>query len=46
MTDADWLGEAWDDALAQATKETGLASFPDVCPWSAGEILNPEFLPE
>ena len=46
LTDADWLGEAWDDALAQAAKETGLASFPDACPWSAEQILDPEFLPE
>ncbi|MGD0960320.1 MAG: DUF29 domain-containing protein [Methylomonas sp.] len=45
--DADdfWL-EIWDDAVDIATKESGISSFPEYCPWSFEQIMNFEFWPE
>jgi hypothetical protein len=36
----------WSDALAKAIEETGLGDFPEACPWSQDQILDPEFLPD
>ena len=33
-------------AVISAEKETGLSSFPEVCPYDLAEILAPEFLPD
>ena len=45
-TDADWQAEIWADAVAQAAEETGLADFPDVCPWALiEEVLLDGWLP-
>jgi len=44
LNDSRWWEEVWDDATAQAAEETGLSSFPEVCPWSADEVLG-EWLP-
>src|SRR5665213_2553937 len=40
-----WFAAVWSDALAKAAEETGLTSFPETCPWSQAEILDPDFLP-
>ncbi len=45
LVDDSWLASVWSDAVSKATEETGLADFPEVCPWSQDEILDPEFLP-
>jgi len=34
LTDDDWHSEIWADAVTQAVDETGLADFPNDCPWS------------
>ena len=46
LMDDDWKSEIWADAVAQAASETGLANFPDECPWSfQTEILSETWLP-
>jgi hypothetical protein len=47
LSDADWWADAWDDSVAAASEETGLAytDFPDVCPWSQEQIMDHEFFP-
>lgn len=44
LADARWWSGAWDEATAQAAQETGLADFPDACPWTTEEVLG-DFLP-
>ena len=44
--DPEWLQDVWSDARSIAAQETGLASFPAVCPWTPEQILDPAFLPE
>jgi len=46
LADPDWWADAWGDAVAMATAETGLDVLPDACPWDAGEIQDPHWLPE
>jgi hypothetical protein len=46
LADPDWWAGIWDDATAQAAEETGLSEFPEVCPWSAREILDQEWWPQ
>jgi hypothetical protein len=46
LTDGEWLGEIWSDAVAAASSETGLADFPEICPWSTGQVLRTDWLPE
>lgn len=47
LTDEDWNAEIWADAVAQAATETGLADFPDCCPWSfRDQVLRDDWLPE
>jgi len=29
-----------------AAEETGLAAFPETCPWSEAQILDTDFLPD
>lgn len=47
LADPDWWADAWDDAVEAATQETGLSytAFPEVCPWSAEDVMNQSFLP-
>lgn len=46
LADDDWKSEIWADAVAQAAQETGLADFPESCPWSLGaEVLTDGWLP-
>ncbi|MGX2039098.1 DUF29 domain-containing protein [Methylocaldum sp. MU1018] len=42
------LSDAFGDAVLMAAKEIGLdeSSFPQSCPYSLGQALSPEFLPE
>jgi hypothetical protein len=42
------VADAYGDALIVAGDETGLgeAAFPQDCPWSFDEIMNPNFWPE
>jgi len=46
LRNSEWWNGVWDDAVAQAASETGLAHFPETCPWRAEEILDPEWLAE
>ncbi|MBK1720462.1 DUF29 domain-containing protein [Thiocystis violacea] len=46
LEDPDWWRDTWDDALTKAIEETGLSDFPDQCPWSVADILDPDWKPE
>ncbi|MEA3642534.1 MAG: DUF29 domain-containing protein [Lamprobacter sp.] len=41
----DWWQAVWDDAIAQAAQETGLADFPERCPWTREQVLAESWLP-
>jgi hypothetical protein len=45
LNEVKWWEGVWADALLQAIQETGLDSFPEACPWTVSEILNPDWLP-
>lgn len=45
LNDPEWLGDVWEDAVALAHADTGIDAFPDQCPWTPEEALNPAFLP-
>ena len=45
LEDGEWLQDIWSDAVAKAVEETGLADFPDACPWSPDQIMDMDFLP-
>lgn len=45
LDDPEWGEVIWAKALAQATEETGLEDFPEICPWAVAEILNPDWWP-
>jgi hypothetical protein len=40
LLDPDFIEAVWADAVTLAIKETGLADFPEVCPWVLSEILD------
>ena len=40
-----WWSDVWSDAVAKASEATGLSEFPESCPWTFDQIMNPEFLP-
>ena len=46
LTDKDWITGTWADAITNAVEETGLAVFPEACPWSMDETLRAGFFPE
>ncbi|MGN6665555.1 MAG: DUF29 domain-containing protein [Trinickia sp.] len=46
LTDDHWVRKTWADAVAKAVEETDLAVFPDNCPWSMEQAMNPEFFPD
>jgi Domain of unknown function DUF29 len=48
MRDPDWREDMWLDALAQASRETGLAmeDLPEACPWTLDQASEPDFWPE
>jgi len=43
--DAEWLEDAWGDAVSIAINETGMGSFPESCPWAIENILSDNWLP-
>ena len=45
LTDDDWLTEIWADAVSATASETGLADFPEACPWSAKDVLRVDWMP-
>ncbi len=45
LKDPDWWNAVWDDAIAQAAQETGLANFLDTCPWDSQDILSECWFP-
>jgi hypothetical protein len=45
LSNAEWFDAVWADGLAFAIKETGLANFPELCPWTIEEILKPDWFP-
>jgi len=47
LTDPDWWADAWGDARLETERETGIGFdlLPADCPWTATEILSPEFWP-
>lgn len=46
LNEAKWWDSVWADAVSQAVQETDLEYFPEICPWTASEVLNSEWLPE
>lgn len=40
------LADAYDRGRRVATPETGIADLPTPCPWTAAEVLDPDFRPE
>ncbi|MES2297374.1 MAG: DUF29 domain-containing protein [Pseudomonadota bacterium] len=46
LSDADWIQDAWQDALVIFIHETGIVTYPKECIWPIDQILNDEFLPE
>ena len=45
LEDQDWWADAWDEALDAATRETGIANLPIVCPWAPELVLDANWLP-
>lgn len=47
LNDPDWWDDAWGDACAAASAETGLGAdvFAPVCPWATAEILGQDCFP-
>lgn len=45
LDDEEWLAHAFNDAVRLASEQTGLDEFPDTCPWTVQQFLNPDFLP-
>ncbi|MCI0655404.1 MAG: DUF29 domain-containing protein [Methylococcaceae bacterium] len=45
LNDAEWLDIIWGDSVYEASNETGLDCFPEICPWSILEILSDTWLP-
>jgi Domain of unknown function DUF29 len=46
LTNADWIGAIYSDAVSIAINETGCDAFAEVCPWSMTEVLTDTWLPE
>jgi hypothetical protein len=45
LDDERWVAHAFNDAVRLASEQTGLEEFPDTCPWTVRQFLNPDFLP-
>ena len=47
LTDPDWWADAWGDARMETARETGIGfdALPDHCPWTADEVLDPQYWP-
>ena len=47
LRDRTWIDRAWDAGLGIAASETGLACFPETCPWSMeAEVLREGWFPD
>ena len=46
LNDAEWWEIVWGDAIAQASRETGLGGFLENCPWSHRQIMDVDFWPQ
>ncbi len=48
LGEPDWREEMWLDALAQASRETGIdeSAFPETSPWDLAEALDADFWPD
>jgi hypothetical protein len=46
LLDEHWIRKTWSDAVTKAIQETNLVVFPEACPWTMEQAMNPEFLPE
>ena len=45
LSDPDWQGAIWADAVTKAIDETGMGGVPEDCPWGIDDILDDSFLP-
>lgn len=45
LSDSEWGEGAWGDAVTLAISETGLDTFPEVCPWNLADVLAENWLP-
>jgi hypothetical protein len=45
INDPEWLEDAWGDAISITINETGMASFPESCPWTIENVLSENWLP-
>ncbi|CAA9891628.1 conserved hypothetical protein [Candidatus Methylobacter favarea] len=45
INDPEWLEDVWGDAISITINETGMGSFPEVCPWTNENILSEDWLP-
>ena len=45
LNDTEWLEDVWGDAVSISIHETGMDSFPEVCPWTIANILSEDWLP-
>ena len=43
LNDQQWMGDAWEEGVDLASKETAVADFPEYLPWTAKQILDAEF---
>jgi len=48
LREADWRQDMWLDAIARASRETGIdeGAFPEANPWEPAETLDPDFWPD
>jgi hypothetical protein len=48
LGEKDWRQDMWLDAIAQASKETGIdeGAFPGASPWDLNEALGADFWPD
>ncbi len=46
LDNALWLEGVWADAVARAVEETGIDLFPETCPWTVPQVLDPRFQPD
>lgn len=47
IADMDWFAGVWDDAVAEALKETRLEiDMPESCPWTFSQIMDANWKPE
>jgi hypothetical protein len=45
LADGHWFAGVWADAVAKAAEETGLDVFPEDCPWTIEQVLDPTYYP-